>query len=224
MNQVLIITGTARAGKTSVSARPRERFDRMVHIPVDDLRHWVRAGYRHPWAGDAQSAEQLRMAADSAVRGGAQRRRLSLLGDHRRCRRRRRRRGVPQSGLAGLEAQVQFVTLLPSLDTMPRARRAPYGPASIPDRVRVLHAEFTGRRSARSDRPAPSSTRPTTATRTSPPTGCRTRSQGASRSSGRRIYVGAIRNPQDERRARLLPGPSFHRIPSDWSGESRIGA
>lgn len=141
MNQVLIITGPPGAGKTSVALALAERFDRMVHIPVDDLRHWVRAGYRHPWAGDAQSAEQLRMAADSAVAvtRNAVAYRYSVIIDDVVV-------GADaeayRTGLAGLDAQVQFVTLLPSLERC-LGRDARRGPASIPDRVRTLHAEFS---------------------------------------------------------------------------------
>lgn len=140
MNQVLIITGPPGAGKTSVALALAERFDRMVHIPVDDLRHWVRAGYRHPWAGDAQAAEQLRMAADGAVAvtRNAVAYRYSVIIDDVVI-------GADaeayRTGLAGLDAQVQFVTLLPSLERC-LGRDARRGQASIPERVRTLHAEF----------------------------------------------------------------------------------
>ena len=66
MNQVIIISGPPGAGKTSVSLAICERFDRMLHIEVDTLRHWVVAGYRHPWAGDAQAAEQRLLATRNA--------------------------------------------------------------------------------------------------------------------------------------------------------------
>lgn len=141
MNQVLIITGPPGAGKTSVALAICERFDRMVHVPVDDVRHWVRAGYRHPWANDAQAAEQLRMAADAAVAvtRNAVEYRYSviiddvILGDAAEAYR---------AGLGGLDAQVQFVTMLPSLERC-LERDLARGAASIPERVRALHEEFT---------------------------------------------------------------------------------
>lgn len=141
MNQVLLLTGPPGAGKTSVTLAICERFDRMVHVPVDDLRRWVRAGYRHPWAGDAQAAEQLRMAASAAVAvtRNAVDYRYSVIvddvvvGDAAEAYR---------SGLAGLDAQVQFVTLLPSLEQC-RERDAARGGSSLADRIRTLHAEFT---------------------------------------------------------------------------------
>ena len=46
MNQVMLVTGPAGAGKTSVSEAICERFDRMMHVQVDLLRDWVRAGDR----------------------------------------------------------------------------------------------------------------------------------------------------------------------------------
>ena len=140
MNQVLILTGPPGAGKTSVAFALAERFDRMVLVPVDDLRHWVRAGYRHPWTGDAQTAEQLRMATDSAiaVTRNAVGYRYSVIVDD-----------VVigpdaeayRAGLAGLDAQVQFVTLLPSLERT-LERDTARGAASIPDRVRTLHQQL----------------------------------------------------------------------------------
>ncbi len=140
MNQVLILTGPPGAGKTSVALAICERFDRMVHIPVDELRHWVRAGYRHPWAGDAQSAEQLRMATDgaAALARNAIRYRYSVIVDDVAI-------GADaeayRAALDGLDADVQIVTLLPSLEDCLERDAARIG-ASIADRVRVLHAEF----------------------------------------------------------------------------------
>ena len=131
MNQVLILTGPPGAGKTSVALAICERFDRMVHVPVDDLRHWVRAGYRHPWAGDAQAAEQLRMAIDgaSALARNAVDYRYSVIVDDVVV-------GADaeayRAALAGLDADVQMVTLLPSLEDC-LERDAARGAASIPN-------------------------------------------------------------------------------------------
>jgi 2-phosphoglycerate kinase len=141
MNQVLILTGPPGAGKTSVALALAERFDRMVLVEVDDVRHWVRAGYRHPWAGDAQAAEQLRMATDAAiaVTRNAVGYRYSVIGDDVVV---GADAEVYRAGLAGLDAQVQFVTLLPSLERTIE-RDAARGTASIPDRVRTLHRQLT---------------------------------------------------------------------------------
>ena len=146
MNQVLILTGPPGAGKTSVALALAERFDRMVNVPVDDLRHWVRAGYRYPWAGDSQAEEQRRMAADAAVAvtRNAVAYRYSVIVDDIII---ATDAEAYRAGLASLDAEVQFVTLLPSLAQSLR-RDASRGVASIPDRVRALHEAFTAAVSA----------------------------------------------------------------------------
>lgn len=141
MQQVIIVTGPAGAGKSSVAAALCERFDRMVHIEVDTLRHMVRAGYRHPWLeGDAQATEQRLLATRNAAaiaRESVAMRYAVVIDDV-----------VDASiaaqyreALAGIDANVHFVTLLPRLDVA-LARDAGRS-ASIPERVRALHAEFS---------------------------------------------------------------------------------
>lgn len=146
MQQVIIVTGPAGAGKSSVAAALCERFDRMVHIEVDTLRHMVRAGYRHPWIeGDAQATEQLLLATRNAAaiaRECVALRYAVVIDD------------VAQSSvaaqyreaLAGIDAHVHFVTLLPSLEVS--LARDTDRSASIPDRVRALHAEFSAEAAA----------------------------------------------------------------------------
>ena len=140
MHQVIIVTGPAGAGKSSVAQAICERFDRMLHIEVDTLRHWVVAGYRHPWAGDAQAAEQRLLAtrnASAIARESVAMRYAAIIDD------------VVTSevaeqyreALAGLSVPVHFVTLLPSLEVT--AARDGGRSASLPERVRALHEDFT---------------------------------------------------------------------------------
>lgn len=138
--QIIIVSGPPGAGKTSVAEALCERFDRMLHIEVDTLRHMVKAGYRHPWAGDAQAEEQLVLGARNAAaiaRESTAARYAVVIDD------------VVTAAMAvhyiealrGIDAPVHFVTLLPRLDvTLARdaARRA-----TLPDRVRVLHEQLT---------------------------------------------------------------------------------
>src|SRR5918994_615070 len=115
MQQVIIVTGPPGAGKSSVAAALCERFDRMVHIDVDALRHMVRAGYRHPWTGDQQAKEQLRMAVRNAAamaRESVATRYAVVIDDV-----------VPPEAaalyvelLSAVDANVHLVTLLPTLE------------------------------------------------------------------------------------------------------------
>jgi len=140
MNQVILLSGPPGAGKTFVAEALCERFDRVVHVEVDELRHWVKAGYRHPWAGDRQAAEQLELAAREAVamaREALAMRYSVVITDV----------ALPQKAslyrelLDRLPCAAHIVTLLPSLEvTLARdAERR----VSFPDRIEPLHRLFT---------------------------------------------------------------------------------
>src|SRR5262249_11385548 len=146
--QVIVISGPPGAGKTSVANAICERFDRMLHIEVDQLREWVKAGFRQPWETDRQAHEQLELAVRNAcaiARETVAMRYAVVITDV----------VFPwQADLyrallapLGEDAPAHIVTLLPDLEVALR-RDAPRGPDSIPDRVGAVHAELTEVRDA----------------------------------------------------------------------------
>lgn len=137
MNQVLLINGPPGAGKTSLTLAVAERYDRMLRIEVDTLRQWVCAGYRHPWAGDAQWDEQRLLATRNAAavtRETIAARYAVVIDDVAFA----DDLAAYRDALAGIDALVQVVTLLPDVETtlMRDAGR------NESDRVREVHARF----------------------------------------------------------------------------------
>jgi chloramphenicol 3-O-phosphotransferase len=140
MNQIILVSGPPGAGKSAVAAALCERFDRMLLVEVDDLRHMVRAGYRHPWIADHQTREQLRLgarnAAAIALESVATRYSVAIADVV-------TAEAVPwyREALAATPVQVELVTLLPTLEAT-RARDSQRD-ATMGDRAEALHAQLT---------------------------------------------------------------------------------
>ncbi len=137
MNQVLLINGPPGAGKTSLTLAVAERYDRMLRIEVDTLRQWVCAGYRHPWAGDAQWDEQRLLATRNAAavtRETIAARYAVVIDDVAFA----DDLAAYRDALEGIDALVQVVTLLPDVETT-LARDAG---RNEPERVRAVHVRF----------------------------------------------------------------------------------
>ena len=146
MNQVLLLSGPPGAGKTTVAEAVCERYDRMLRVEVDTLRHWVCAGYRHPWAGDAQAEQQLQLARAnaSAIARETVRARYAVVIDDVAFGADLKEYGelLRDSG-----AFVEAVTLLPDLETtLARGAARPDGVGA--ERIRELHERFTAEAAA----------------------------------------------------------------------------
>jgi gluconate kinase len=139
VNQIILISGPPGAGKTAVAGALCERFDRMLLIEVDDLRHLVRAGFRHADAGDHQAREQLELGARNAAaiaRQSAAVRYSSVIADIVTA------EAVDwyRDAFEGTPTQVDLVTLFPDLDTT--EARDISRDAAMGERVRVLHDQL----------------------------------------------------------------------------------
>ena len=66
MPPIFIITGPPAAGKSTIAKAILQRFDKGLHIPVDDLREWVVSGIAHPVGWTEETTRQFRLAEDGA--------------------------------------------------------------------------------------------------------------------------------------------------------------
>jgi adenylate kinase family enzyme len=140
MNQIILLSGPPGAGKSSVAEALCERFDRMLLVEVDDLRHMVRAGYRHPWIAGHQALEQLelgsRNAAAIALQAIAMRYSV-VVADIITT----RTAAWYQDAFGATFAPIELVTLLPTLhETL---RRDAARQHSLPERSQELHQQLS---------------------------------------------------------------------------------
>src|SRR5438477_11674662 len=65
---IRLISGAPGAGKSTVSDALCRRFEQAVHIPVDDIRDWVRSGFASPVEWTAETTRQFVLARRGAAR------------------------------------------------------------------------------------------------------------------------------------------------------------
>jgi adenylylsulfate kinase-like enzyme len=70
-NAVWLITGAPGAGKSTVSVALCRKFSMAIHIPVDDVRDWVRSGFASPVEWSAETSRQFALARRGAARVAA---------------------------------------------------------------------------------------------------------------------------------------------------------
>jgi hypothetical protein len=67
MLPIFIITGPPAAGKSTLAHALMQRFERGLHIPVDDLREWVVSGLAGPLDWSNETTLQFELAEQSAA-------------------------------------------------------------------------------------------------------------------------------------------------------------
>jgi hypothetical protein len=110
---IFVISGPPASGKTTLSRALLTHFERGLHIPVDDLRQWVKGGLQDSFDWNEETERQFQVAEASAADVA---RRYSEAGfavaiDH--CRNLPRMEAVIREYLEGLD--VVRVVLLPDL-------------------------------------------------------------------------------------------------------------
>lgn len=111
---IFVITGPPAAGKTHLAAALASRFDRAIHIPIDDLRHWVVQGLADsvPWTEETERQFRIAEIAACGIARCYHDAGFTVLLDH--CRNLTRLDELATKELEG--RPISKICLLPSLD------------------------------------------------------------------------------------------------------------
>lgn len=115
MSPLFWITGPPAAGKTTLCRALLDRFERGMHLPIDDLRGWVATGMADsvPWTDETERQFQIAEAAACDVARRYVEAGFAVAVDH--CRNLPRLEALMERHLAGVE--IAKVFLIPDLET-----------------------------------------------------------------------------------------------------------
>jgi chloramphenicol 3-O-phosphotransferase len=141
MPEVLIITGPHGSGKSSVAEALAERYDRVAHIPVDTLRHFVTpTGYVAPGKPGFERQHGLAVRNACALARNFLQERIAVIIDDIVIRRADLDAYV--SGLEPAAVPVHCVRLMPSLEVCQQRNRQRSADRQASSRVQMIWREF----------------------------------------------------------------------------------
>jgi adenylate kinase family enzyme len=141
MPQILILTGPPGAGKSSVATALADRYDRVAHIPVDGLRHFVTpTGYRAPGKPGFERQQALAIRNACALARNFMDEHFAVIIDdivpgHEQL-------DLYLEGLKDAGAPVHYVRLLPSIEVCRERNRGRHADRVPVERLDLLYRQF----------------------------------------------------------------------------------
>jgi chloramphenicol 3-O-phosphotransferase len=141
MAEILILTGPPGAGKSSVAGALADRYDRVAHIPVDGLRHFITpTGYRAPGKPGFERQHALAIRNACALARNFMAERFAVIIDdvvQGREQLEQYVEGLKEAGVA-----VHYVRLLPRLAVCHERNKGRRADRVPDERLELLYREF----------------------------------------------------------------------------------